>query len=97
MTKIDEFEHMTQLLKMQLHELPTEKFERLLRHHENFSLLSYRHIKLLTALADVLPVEKWQNFDEQLGMSVLDFVLQRTQNLELVLTKITTSSRSADA
>lgn len=96
MTKIDEFERMTRQLKMKLSVLPTEKIEKLFRHHQNFTLLSYRHIKLLTALADELTVEKWQNFDEQLGMSALDFILQRSQNVELLLTQLTISSRAAN-
>lgn len=88
MTKMDDFQHITAQLEIQLHELPPAKIHRLLKHHENFSLLSYRHIKLLAALADELPVEKWQNFDDRLGMSALDFILQRPQNLELLLTDL---------
>jgi|GEM_PF-4379055 hypothetical protein len=88
MIKIDEFEHLTQQLKIQLSTLPPEKFEQLFRHHKNFSLLSYRHIKQLAALTAELPVERWQNFDDQLGTSALDFVLLRPQNLELLLTDL---------
>lgn len=57
MSKLTEF----QQLKMQLSILPSGKIDLLFRHHENFTLMSYRHVKLLQHLIEIYPVERMKN------------------------------------
>lgn len=78
------FQQLTDKLKTEMHELPQEKTEKLFRRRAQFNKINFQYLILLEYLCEKLPVEQWEHYNERLGTSVLDYIIERTPHLELI-------------
>ena len=78
------FQQLSDKLKNELQCLPKEKTEKLFRHDSQFNKLNFQRLRLLEYLIEIEPVEHWNIFNEQLGASLIDYILARPANLELI-------------
>lgn len=78
------FQQLFDKLKNQLQCLPKEKTEKLLRRNFEFNKLNFQQLKSLEYLTEIESIERWNIFNEQLGASLIDYILARPANLELI-------------
>lgn len=78
------FQQLFDKLKNELQYLPKEKTEKLFRHNSQFNKLNFQRLILLIYLTEIEPVEHWNVFNDQLGVSLIDYILARPANLELI-------------
>ena len=78
------FQQLFDKLKNELQYLPKEKTEKLFRHNSQFNKINFQRLKLLEYLTEIEPIERWNIFNEQLGVSMIDYILARPANLELI-------------